>query len=151
MLNIAPEMLLPIAFIFLMTLLTFSGVVEFRRAEDVANAIRQMDGTDWQGTKIRVIDDSGAPAGGSRGGSNGGSRGRSPSPRRGRSPSPRRRSPSPRGRSPRGRSPSPRKRSPSPRGRSPSPKRSPRSPSPKRSPRSPVKPRSPSPEKYVST
>jgi len=93
------------------------GVVEFRYAEDVDRAIRQLDGTDWNGHKVKVTDASGRSGGGRRSPS---PRGRSP--RRSPSKSPRR-SPS---KSPR-RSPSPGakgSRSPSPaggRGRSPSP------------------------------
>jgi len=99
------------------------GVVEFRYAEDVERAIKELDGTNWNGHKVRVTDDS--KSGGSRRGK---SRSRSP---RGRSRSPRRGG---------SRSRSPKKSS---RSRSPAAKKSPaRSTS-----RSPKKSRSPSPAK----
>jgi len=127
-----------------------TGVVEFRYAEDVARAVRDLDNTDWNGHKVRVIDDSGkrsrsrSPRRSSksprRGASKSPRRGSSKSPRRGASKSPRRGSKSPR----RSRSKSPR------RSASRSPKRS-ASPSPKRSPspnkdaeKNGDKPRSPS-------
>jgi len=96
------------------------GVVEFRYAEDVERAVRELDGANWNGHKVRVTDDSKNPA------SKRGGRSRSRSPR-GRSRSPRRAGS--RSRSPKkSRSRSP-KKSGSPRSGSHSPKKS-RSPSP---------------------
>lgn len=122
------------------------GIVEFESGSDMDRAIRELDGSEYDGCVIRVEEDRfGPPGGRGRGPPPGRGRYRSRSPPRGRRP--RSRSYSPRGRYGDSRSPSPRgrpsSRSPSPRGRpssrSPSPRGRPvsRSLSPRRS-RSPM-------------